>query len=243
MRLRRRSIGSATLGRGRADAARELIWIDHHRSNDGRGTIRLVDPAASSTCELCGGGSSMRSAGGSTDDAALCLYAGLVTDTGRFQYEATTPETLRVAASLREHPFDHARLVQALYDDNRARPSSRCSGGRALARWSRRADLVWTYVLRADLERTGADPGDADDLIDVIRDRARHRRRGGAQAAARRPVQGERAVPRRARPRRASPPPSAAAATAWPPATPVSTVPPGTIERLRAVLAGAPATA
>ena len=33
--------------------------------------------------------------GGEMPDAtALCLYAGLVTDTGRFQYEATTPETL-----------------------------------------------------------------------------------------------------------------------------------------------------
>ena len=43
-----------------------------------------------------------------------------MTDTGRFQYEATTPETLRLAARLREHPFDHARLAQALYEDNRA---------------------------------------------------------------------------------------------------------------------------
>ena len=35
-----------------AQAAGELIWIDHHRSNDGYGTVRLVDPDASSTCEL-----------------------------------------------------------------------------------------------------------------------------------------------------------------------------------------------
>ena len=53
------------------------------------------------------------------DETAACLYAGLVTDTGRFQYEATTPETLRIAAELREHPFDHSRMVQALYEDNR----------------------------------------------------------------------------------------------------------------------------
>ena len=38
--------------RARPTRRRELIWIDHHRSNDGRGTIRLVDPAASSTCEI-----------------------------------------------------------------------------------------------------------------------------------------------------------------------------------------------
>ena len=64
------------------------------------------------------------------DETAACLYAGLVTDTGRFQYEATTPETLRIAATLREHPFDHARLVQALYEDNRARVPA-VVGGRA----------------------------------------------------------------------------------------------------------------
>ncbi len=55
------------------------------------------------------------------DGAAACLYAGLVTDTGRFQYQATTPETLRIAAALREHPFDHAALAQALYEDNASR--------------------------------------------------------------------------------------------------------------------------
>ena len=32
-----------------ANRAGELIWIDHHRSNDGLGTIPLVDPNASST--------------------------------------------------------------------------------------------------------------------------------------------------------------------------------------------------
>ena len=60
---------------------------------------------------------------------AAALYAGLVTDTGRFQYEATTPETLRVAAALREHDFDHARLVQALYEDN-GRAYLELAGGR-----------------------------------------------------------------------------------------------------------------
>ena len=31
------------------------------------------------------------------------------------------------------------------------------------------ADLVWTYVMRSDLERAGVGPGDVDDLIDVLR--------------------------------------------------------------------------
>ena len=151
-----------------ASRAGELIWIDHHRSNDGLGTVPVIDPTASSTCEIV-----YRlieaMGGGLTDDAAACLYAGLVTDTGRFQYEATTPETLRVAARLREHDFDHSRLVQALYDDNR--PAYLRLLGAALARLVEipSADLVWTYLTQADLAASGVGAPETDDLIDVIR--------------------------------------------------------------------------
>jgi phosphoesterase RecJ-like protein len=151
-----------------AEAATELIWIDHHRSNDGRGTIRLVDPDASSTCEVVA--RLLDAIGGEiTDESAICLYAGLITDTGRFQYEAATPETLRLAARLREHPFDHARLSQALYEDNRAAYLDVLGVAMDRAQLEGDADLVWTYVLWSDLERAGAGPGDVDDLIDVLR--------------------------------------------------------------------------
>jgi phosphoesterase RecJ-like protein len=151
-----------------ANKANELIWIDHHRSNDGLGTISLVDPDASSTCEMVY--RLTRAIGGDLpDETAVCLYAGLVTDTGRFQYEATTPETLRIAAELREHPFDHTRLVQALYEDN---PEAYLRlVGTALGRLEHveGADLVWTYLTQADLRDAGVHPSDTDDLIDVVR--------------------------------------------------------------------------
>jgi phosphoesterase RecJ-like protein len=148
--------------------AREVIWIDHHRSNEGLGTIPLIDPTASSTCEIVY--RLIDAIGGDLpSDSAVCLYAGLVTDTGRFQYEATTPETLRIAARLREHDFDHARLVQALYEDNP--PQYLRLVGTALRRLSfvPEADLVWTYLTQADLSEAGVHPAETDDLIDVIR--------------------------------------------------------------------------
>jgi phosphoesterase RecJ-like protein len=151
-----------------ASEARELIWIDHHRSNDGFGTVRLVDPDASSTCELVvrlidelGGELSV--------DTATCLYAGLITDTGRFQYEAATPETLRLGARLRELPFDHARLSQLLYEDNKAAYLRVLGVAMDRARLEPEDDLVWTYLQWADLEHAGAHPADVDDLIDVLR--------------------------------------------------------------------------
>ncbi|MFL5790923.1 MAG: DHH family phosphoesterase [Actinomycetota bacterium] len=151
-----------------ADAATELIWIDHHRSNDGRGTIRLVDPDASSTCEVVA--RLLDAIGGDiSDESAICLYAGLVTDTGRFQYEAASPDTLRLAARLREHPFDHARLSQVLYENNRVAYLDVLGVAMERAELDPVADLVWTYVLWSDLERAGAEPSDVDDLLDVLR--------------------------------------------------------------------------
>jgi bifunctional oligoribonuclease and PAP phosphatase NrnA len=151
-----------------ASAATELIWIDHHRSNDGFGTIRLVDADASSTCEVVIRLID-RIGGELTEASALCLYAGIVTDTGRFQYEAVTPETLRVAARLREHAFDHAHLSQVLYEDHRSAYLRLL--GVALGRLEEvlEADLVWTYLLQSDLADAGLGVGETDDLIDVIR--------------------------------------------------------------------------
>jgi phosphoesterase RecJ-like protein len=58
-----------------ASNAGEIIWIDHHRSNDGLGTIPLVDPAASSTCEMV-----FRlieaMGGGMSDETAACCTPG-----------------------------------------------------------------------------------------------------------------------------------------------------------------------
>jgi phosphoesterase RecJ-like protein len=151
-----------------AARARELIWIDHHVSNEGLGTIPLIDPSASSTCEMVF--RLVRAMGGDLpDEAATCLYAGLVTDTGRFQYASVRPETLRLAAELREHRFDHARVAQALYDDNATAYLKVLGVALHRMRLSEAADLAWTYLIQADLAAAGVHPSETDDLIDVVR--------------------------------------------------------------------------
>lgn len=149
-----------------AERAGQVIVIDHHRTNPGFGSILVLDPVASSTAELVFR-LVERMGGELSDSAAACLYAGIVTDTGRFQYEATTPETLRVAAELRKHPFDHARMSQVLFEDNSLAYLRVLA--RALARvvHEPEADLVWTYVTQSDLGTSSM--ADTDDLIDVIR--------------------------------------------------------------------------
>ena len=104
--------GIAAMGNlvGRVEKAGEVIWIDHHRSNDGLGTIAVIDPDGSSTCELVW--HLVTRMGGEIPDAtAACCYAGLITDTGRFQYEAVKPQTLEVAAHILDAQFRMCRWL------------------------------------------------------------------------------------------------------------------------------------
>ena len=49
--------------------------------------------------------------------AAQSLYTGMVTDSGRFRYDATTARTFRLAATLMETGFDTNELFRNLYAD------------------------------------------------------------------------------------------------------------------------------
>ena len=145
-----------------------VVCIDHHRTNPGFGTVNVIDPEASATAELVY--RLIEHMGGTLHpDVAACLYAGLVTDTGRFQYGSTSPEVLRIAARLREEAFDHARLAQALYADGSVAYLHLL--GRVLDRvtFVPEAGLVWTHLVRTDLEEAGVPIQETDDLIDLVR--------------------------------------------------------------------------
>ena len=82
-----------------AEAASELIVLDHHVSNDRYGTVNVIDPAAAAS------GVVVRRLIDQlglplTRDAAVCLYAALVCDTGRFQYESTNAQVFDLAGEL-----------------------------------------------------------------------------------------------------------------------------------------------
>lgn len=153
---------------GRASKAAEVVWIDHHRSNDDLGSIPVIDPDASSTSELVV--RLIDAMGGEMPDTtAKCLYAGLVTDTGRFQYQAVTPAAIRLGARLREHPFDHAKLAQALYEDNAYAYLKLLGSILQRLNFVEEVGLVWTSLTQADLSEAGVGPAETDDLIDIIR--------------------------------------------------------------------------
>lgn len=59
--------------------------------------------------------------------SAKSLYTGMVTDSGRFRYDSTSPSTFRLAAVLLEQGFDLNEIYRNLYADDLAKMQLRAS--------------------------------------------------------------------------------------------------------------------
>ncbi|AMV62410.1 3'-to-5' oligoribonuclease A [Pediococcus damnosus] len=93
----------------------ELIKIDHHPDDDPYGDLAWVVPSASSSSEMIFDlYHQFKHELTLNAKAAKALYAGIIGDTGRFLYSATTPHTMRVAASLMATGFDVTAVNQKL---------------------------------------------------------------------------------------------------------------------------------
>jgi phosphoesterase RecJ-like protein len=144
------------------------VNIDHHHDNTRFGSVNLVAPEASSTGELLADlfeplGVAI------TPEIAEALYTAIVTDTGRFQYQNTTPRTLRVAADLIEAGADAHKVFQGVYE------SVQFAKLKLLARALDRASVheggrvVVSFLVRADFGEVGAVEPYSEGIIDFLR--------------------------------------------------------------------------
>lgn len=151
-----------------AKAARELIVLDHHVSNTRYGTINVIDPAAAASGVL------VRRLAHTlglplTTDAAVALYAALVCDTGRFQYETTTPSVFELACELVSFDVPVSRLSRQLFEEHRFAYLKLL--GEALANAELDVDrrFVWTAVTQDMLRRHDVTLEEVEGLIDIVR--------------------------------------------------------------------------
>lgn len=93
-----------------------LINIDHHHDNTLFGTFNLVEGKASSTAEIVY--SIVKDLNVAlTPFLADALYVGLVTDTGRFMYQNTRPQSHLMAADLIANGVDVHDAYVRLFED------------------------------------------------------------------------------------------------------------------------------
>ncbi len=91
--------------------AETIIKIDHHPNDEEYGDLVWVDTTSSSASEMVAILAEETNLKLS-DQAAYLLSAGIIGDTGRFLFPATSARTLRIASQLREYDFDYAALTR-----------------------------------------------------------------------------------------------------------------------------------
>jgi phosphoesterase RecJ-like protein len=145
-----------------------ILNIDHHHDNTRFGTVNLVVPEASCTAEIVW--RLAKELGAEiTPPIADALYTGLVTDTGRFSYENTSPEAHRMAAELMEAGVEPHLVYRRLYEDLPFRRLQLLQ--RALASVERHDDgaLTVAHLMKDDYEQTGALETDSEGVVDHMR--------------------------------------------------------------------------
>lgn len=149
-------------------AARETVTIDHHLSSGPMSRVNYVDVDAPAAAMIVW---QLIPLLGVTPDShmAICCYAGLLTDTGRFQFQNTTAGALQMAAEMVMVGVDPAQVACEVYQ-NRSRASIALEK-RMLERieYHGGGKFVCSYLKRSDFVETNAVKADAEPMIDVIR--------------------------------------------------------------------------
>jgi bifunctional oligoribonuclease and PAP phosphatase NrnA len=151
-----------------AQAARTVLVLDHHVSGEAFGDVRLIDAEAPATAVVVA--ELLDRLGAQLDrETAICLYVGLVTDTGRFSYSSTTARTMELGARLMEFGIDHAAINRRVWETHSFGYLKVLARALDRAKLIPEAGLTWTVITQADLDELGITLAETEGLIDVLR--------------------------------------------------------------------------
>ena len=97
-----------------------LVNLDFHRSNENYGAVNLIEPNASSLCEMLVALSESLQSGIIDGEIATALLMGIVASTDRFTAAHTSPKSLTVAAQMMAAGARQQAVIKALYRDGKA---------------------------------------------------------------------------------------------------------------------------
>lgn len=152
------------------EKAKKTVNIDHHETNDGYADINIIYPEASATaeviydiCENLGWKVSY--------DCALCLYVGIMTDTGSFRYSNTTPKAMDFAGKLIACGIDISDVYRKCYESNSKNMVMFQNYCVLKAQFVNDDKIAYTTVYKKDLEKFHHSEG--DDFTDGLTEKLR----------------------------------------------------------------------
>lgn len=151
-----------------ATAPGERILIDHHQQPQVEVfAYGISDTGKSSTAEMI---YDFIIASGNEDlittDAAECIYAGVMTDSGSFRFPSTTADVHKLVAFLKEKGLQHSKVHEAIYDnfsENRLRFIGNVLLNRLQVFYEYNTALI--AIPQADLIKYDIKTGDTEGLV------------------------------------------------------------------------------
>jgi phosphoesterase RecJ-like protein len=149
------------------------ICIDHHVTNTDFGDVSIVDSAASSTGEIIWRFAKWNE--WKLDRAcAEALWVAMITDSGRFAYDSTSPQTLRAAGDLLKHQVRTAYINDVIYGSfSRKAIELKRIAWRSLHIWKNRK-VAEVTLCRDDFRSVRGTKADAEDIIEIPRSVAKN---------------------------------------------------------------------
>ena len=150
------------------DKAKYRLNIDHHKTNPLYGDYNIVEAETSSCGEVLFN-YFKKNNWEFTEEAAVSLYTAIMTDTGNFRFENTSPSTFRAVADLVEKGANPNKLYKLCYESktkNLVMFQNYCVNK---AEFLNANKLVYTTVYKKDLEKFSAGDDYTDGIAETLR--------------------------------------------------------------------------
>jgi len=144
-----------------------LINIDHHPDNSQFGDINYVVKTSSVAEQIF---DLLRFLKIKLDQkVAECLYVAMITDTGNFRYENTTPKTFKAAAFLLQTGINPHLLTTRVYDTKSLASIKILAQALSHLKFSPSHKVAWTVVTKEMMKEASAKGEDLMGMVDFIR--------------------------------------------------------------------------
>lgn len=148
--------------------AKKTIVIDHHGSNNMYGDLNYVNPVAPACSEIILAILSYYEIEVDVE-IGTCLMTGIITDTGGFQYPATTADTFEYAAELLRKGVDIADICKRTLQ--RKTKANFELQKRVMDRMEilENGKVAFSYIDQKDMDEVNAEEGDHEGLVNIGR--------------------------------------------------------------------------
>lgn len=146
--------------------AKKTVCIDHHETNGSFADVNYVFPDASSACELVG---QVIDKDRIDKDIAECLYTGMVTDTGCFQYSSTHRSTMEFAGFLMEKGIDYSFIVDHVFFERSLKQLQMLGVAITNAKVFCNGKVIASFVTADEMKKYDAAPKNMEGSVSTLR--------------------------------------------------------------------------